>query len=353
MAEQVGQAGEGLQIDAVLHGKDLTQVGAEAAQAERCGHDAVWVTEEGTDPFLHALAAGQATRSCATGTGIAVAFARSPMIVAQAAWQLADASQGRFILGLGSQVRAHIERRYSMPWHGPIDQMRDYLESLRAIWHSWRSGEGLDHKGPIYEHSLSAPFWTPNYHGYTIPTYLAAVGPRMVELAGELADGVMLHPFSNRTYEDTVLRPGLEAGLAVSGRALRDFDVSRPLFMVMGDNEEQLLRRRRDACEKLSFYASTRAYAPVLAAIGLGDLQPDLARLAREQRWPEMADLVDEEVLEHFAIIGAPEEMPHLTRNHVSGFVTRVSSYLGWPIDDEDRLRAVLAGFATAMPMSS
>jgi len=337
-----------MRIDAVLHGKVLRQVGAEAAEAERRGHDAVWVTEEGTDPFLHAFAAGQATSRCATGTGIAVAFARNPMIVAQAAWQLAEASEGRFILGLGSQVKAHIERRYSMMWHAPIEQMRDFLDSLQAIWHSWRTGETLDHHGPYYEHSLSAPFWAPRHHEHPIPVYLAAVGPRMLELAGELADGVMLHPFSNRTYEDTVVRGRLEAGLDISGKDLSSLDVSRPLFMVMGDDEEQLMRRRRDACEKLAFYASTRAYLPVLEAIGFGDVQADLARLAHKQRWVEMADLVDGEVLEQFAIIGAPEEMPALARRHLSSFVTRVSSYLGWPIDDEDRLRSILCGFSEA-----
>jgi probable F420-dependent oxidoreductase len=332
-------------IDAVLHGKDLSRVNSEAATAERCGHRGVWVTEEGTDPFLHAFAAGEATTTCTIGTGIAVAFARSPMIVAQAAWQLADTSHGRFILGLGSQVQAHIERRYSMPWHKPIGQMRDYLQALRAIWGSWRTGEKLDHHGPYYEHSLSAPFWTPHHHDQPIPVYLAAVGPRMLELAGELSEGVMLHPFSNRTYDEAVVRPRLEAGLSAAGRDLSDLDVSRPLFMVMGDGEQQLSQRRRQACEKVAFYASTRAYAPVLEAIGCGDLQPELAQLARQQRWDEMAGLIDSEVLEHFAIVGAPEDMPSLARAHLSGFVTRVSSYLGWPIDDEDRLRAILDAF--------
>ena len=337
-------------VDAVLHGKDLSQVGPQAAAAERGGHQGVWVTEEGTDPFLHAYAASAATTTATTGTGIAVAFARSPMIVAQAAWQLADASEGRFVLGLGSQVKAHIERRYSMPWHQPIDQMRDYLQALRAIWASWRTGEKLDHHGPFYEHSLSAPFWNPHPHEQPIPVYLAAVGPRMLELAGELSDGVMLHPFSNRAYDDAVVRPRLEAGLSSSGRALSELDVSRPLFMVMGDSEEELVRRRQEACEKLAFYASTRAYTPVLEAIGFGGLQSELAVLAREQRWSEMAELVDGEVLDHFAIVGSPEEMPALARAHLSTFVTRVSSYLGWPIDDPDRLRAVLAAFNAPAP---
>jgi probable F420-dependent oxidoreductase len=334
-----------MQVDAVLHSKDLRLVRTLAAAAERSGHDGVWATEEGTDPFLHAYAAAEATNTCVTGTGIAVAFARSPMTVAQTTWQLADVAEGRFILGLGSQVQAHIERRYSMPWHQPIDQMRDYVEALRAIWLSWRTGDRLDYHGRYYEHSLSAPFWTPHHHNHPIPVYLAAVGPRMLELAGELSDGVMLHPFSNRAYDEKVVRPQLELGLATGGRTLSQLAVGRPLFMVMGDTDEQLDQRRREACEKIAFYASTRSYAAVLDTVGFGDLQPDLARLAKAQRWDEMATLIDDEVLEHFAVVGSPEQMPSMVREHLSPFVTRVSSYLGWPIDDPDRLRAILTEF--------
>lgn len=334
-----------MKIDAVLHGKDLGAVGSAAARAEAVGHDAVWVTEEGTDPFLHAYAAGQATCACAVGTGIAVALARSPMVVAQAAWQLADASGGRFILGLGSQVRAHIERRYSMPWYQPVEQMRDHIAALRAIWESWRTRGRLDYRGPYYEHSLMAPFWVPSHHEAPIPVFLAAVGPRMLELAGELCDGVLLHPFSNRAYEETVVRERLAAGLAARGRGPAALEVGRPLFMVMGDDDQQVEARRREACEKLAFYASTKVYAPVLEAVGFGDLQPELAALARQQRWDDMASLVDGEVFDHFAVVGRPEQMPELARAHLSGLVTRVSSYLGWPIDDADRLSEILSRF--------
>jgi probable F420-dependent oxidoreductase len=339
-----------MRVDAVLHGKDLRLVGAQASAAEHSGHHGVLVTEEGTDPFLHAYAAAEATSNCIVGTGIAVAFARSPMTVAQAAWQLAGAAEGRFVLGLGSQVQAHIERRYSMPWHRPVEQMRDYVQALHAIWHSWRTGDGLDYHGRYYEHSLSAPFWTPHHHSHPIPVYPAAVGPRMLELAGELSDGVMLHPFSNRAYDDAVVRPQLERGLVTGGRMFSELDVSRPLFMVMGDNDEQLEKRRRDACEKIAFYASTRSYAAVLDAIGYEALQPELARLAKAQRWDEMATLIDGEVLEHLAVVGSPEQMPSMVREHVSPFITRVSSYLGWPIDDPQRLRAILAEFDASRP---
>jgi probable F420-dependent oxidoreductase len=334
-----------MKIDTILHTKRLGEVGELAARAERAGHHAVWVTEEGTDPLLHAYAASLATEHCRTGTAITVAFARSPMTVAQTAWQLSEASGGRFVLGLGSQVKAHVERRYSMPWVKPVGQMRDYLTALSAIWSSWRTGERLRHEGEYYTHTLMAPFWNPEPHEHHIPVWLAAVGPMMVELAGELCDGVLLHPFSNPAYDDTVIRPALERGLARSGRTLADIEVSRPLFMVMGDDDQAIEQRRRGAARQLGFYASTRAYLPVLEAVGLGDIQPRLAELARAQEWEQMAGLLDQEALEHFAVIGRPEQMPELTRKHLSGFITRTSAYSGWPVDDPDRLTGILAGF--------
>jgi probable F420-dependent oxidoreductase len=339
-----------MKIDTILHTKRLSEVGGLAARAEHAGHHAVWVTEEGTDPLLHAHAASLATARCQTGTAITVAFARSPMTVAQTAWQLSEASGGRFVLGLGSQVKAHVERRYSMPWGKSVGQMRDYLTAMAAIWSSWRTGERLNHEGEYYTHNLMAPFWRPEPHEHHIPVWLAAVGPKMVELAGELCDGVLLHPFSNPAYDDTVIRPALERGLARSGRTLADIEVSRPLFMVMGDDEQTFQQRRRDAGRQLGFYASTKAYLPVLEAVGLGDLQPQLADLARRQEWDQMAGLLDHEALEHFAVIGQPEQMPELTRKHLSGFITRTSAYSGWPVEDPDRLREILGRFDHEQP---
>ncbi|HEX9831919.1 MAG TPA: LLM class flavin-dependent oxidoreductase, partial [Mycobacterium sp.] len=183
-----------MRIDAVLHSKNLRSIGELANNAERVGHQRIWVTEEGSDPFLSAYAAVMETSRAEVGTAVAVAFARSPMTVAMSSWQLADQSEGRFVLGLGSQVKAHIERRYSMPWGKPVGRMRDYIRALRAIWTSWRTGDRLDHQGPYYTHTLDAPFWQPAMHGHAIPIWLAAVGPQMVELAGELCDGLLLHP---------------------------------------------------------------------------------------------------------------------------------------------------------------
>jgi probable F420-dependent oxidoreductase len=339
-----------MRIDAVLHTKDLRTVGEQAISAEKVGHQRIWVTEEGSDPFLSAYAAVMDTSQADVGTAVAVAFARSPMTVAMSAWQLADQSNGRFVLGLGSQVKAHIERRYSMPWGKPVARMRDYILALRAIWASWRTGARLDHQGPYYTHTLSAPFWHPAVHSHAIPIWLAAVGPRMVELAGELCDGLLLHPFSNRDYEHQVVLPALQRGLAKSGRDISAIEISRPTFMVMADDERQLQTRMDQARRQLAFYASTAAYRPVLEAIGCADLQPALAQLVREQKWDSLAGLLDDDFLAHFVVVGTPEEMPQRARDLLPDFVTTTSPYAGWAVDDPGRLAAILPRFADVRP---
>ena len=335
-----------MRLDAVLHTRDLRAISELAINAEKVGHQRIWVTEEGSDPFLSAYAAVMDTSRAEVGTAVAIAFARSPMTVAMSAWQLADRSEGRFVLGLGSQVKAHIERRYSMPWGKPVGRMRDYILALRAIWTSWRTGVRLDHQGPYYTHTLSAPFWHPAMHGHDIPIWLAAVGPQMVELAGELCDGLLLHPFSNRAYENDVVLPALQRGLAKSGRDISAIEISRPTFMVMADDEPQRQTRIDQARRQLAFYASTAAYRPVLEAIGCAELQPALAQLVREQKWDSLAGLLDDDLLAHFVVVGTPEEMPQRTRDHLPDFVTTTSPYTGWAVDDPGRLAAIVSRFS-------
>lgn len=336
-----------MKIDVTLLDKDIRVAGRAAGEAEGRGHDAAWATEAGQDPFLQALMAVERTATLEVGTAIAVAFARTPMTVATSAWNLADASDGRFRLGLGSQVKAHIEKRYSMPWGHPVDRMREFITATHAIWRSWRTGDRLDHRGEHYTHRLMSPFWMPNQHDHSIPIYLAAVGPKMTELAGELCDGVLMHAFTNRSYVESVSLPALEAGAAAGGRDATAVEVSLPLFMVMGDTEEQLVTRRHEAAKQLAFYGSTPAYRPVLDAVGYGDLQVELTARSKRGEWEAMADLVTAEVFEHFAVLGAPEEMPKLAKEHLGPRVQRTSSYFGWPVDDVDRLRAIITDFHT------
>lgn len=332
-------------IDEILLDKSLGQSGVHAARAEAAGHSGVFATESGVDPFLQAHAGIMATERITVGTAIAVALARTPMTVAYSAWNLAEASRGRFVLGLGTQVKPHIERRYSMPWVSPLGQMREFLEALRAIWGSWRTGEALQYRGEHYTHTLMSPFWRPIEHDHEIPILLAAVGPRMTTLAAEAADGAILHAFTNRAYLEKVTIPALDEGLTRAGRSAEDLQVSIPLMMIMGDTDEELEARRADAVRQLAFYGSTPSYRPVLEVIGYADLQEELTVLSKRNAWDDMSSLITDELLDHFAVTGRPEDMPRLAREHLGPRVGRTSSYFGWRIDDPDRLRAVLGAF--------
>jgi probable F420-dependent oxidoreductase len=351
MTEQVLglQSGEeevaAVKIDTVILEKSLQASGELARSAEAAGHDAVWATESGADPFLQAAALAATTDRLTVGTAIAVALARTPMTVAYSAWNLADVTGGRFVLGLGSQVKAHIERRYSMPWVKPVEQMREFVLATRAIFHSWSTGSRLDHRGTYYTHTLMDPFWVPNHHEHRIPICIAAVGPRMLETAGELCDGVLMHAFMNRPYFDSVALPALQRGLSASGRDIAEFDISVPIFMIMGDTDAEIEEQRRKVAHQLAFYASTPAYRPVLAAIGYEDLQSDLAALVARKEWDQLGSLITDDLLKHFAVMGRPEEMPALSREHLGPAVTRTSSYFGWPIVDRIRLQSVLQDY--------
>lgn len=334
-----------MQIDITLLEKDIRRAGQLAATAEQSGHHGVWCTEAGADPFLQAYSAIQATADVTVGTAIAVALARTPMTVAYSAWNLADVSGGRFILGLGSQVKAHIERRYSMPWVSPVEQMREFIEAIKQIWTSWRTGQKLAHEGRFYTHTLMSPFWAPNPHQHNIPIHVAAVGPQMTEMAGAVADGVLLHAFSNRAYLDTVTFPALDRGLSSAGRTARELTGSLPLFMIMGDDEQTLADLRARTAKQLAFYGSTPSYRPVLDAIGYGDLQTDLTALSKRGEWDQMTNLVSDDVIDHFAITGTPEAMPTLAQQRLGDRIGRTTSYFGWPISDPDRLRAIFADF--------
>lgn len=334
-----------MRIDTTLVEKDLLVSGARAGAAEAAGLDRVWCTETGIDVFLQAYEIARETDGIEIGTAIAVALARNPMTVAYSAWSIADTSGGRFTLGLGSQVKAHIERRFSMPWGRPANQMREFVLALRAIWESWRTGERLSFVGEHYSHTLMNEFWAPKPHTHDIPIHLAAVGPKMVETAAEVADGIILHAFTNKEYLETVTFPAIERGLASSERTIDDLEISIPLFMIMGDTAEERTARREQVAMQIAFYGSTPSYLPVLEAIGRADLQPDLAALSKSRETHRALEVVPADVIDQFAIQGRPEDMPALAKAHLGDWVTRTSSYFGWPTVDPDRLRTIAADF--------
>lgn len=312
-----------MQIDIAYTGT-LEDVPRAARQAEEAGFSAMWVPETQHDPFFYMLRAAEATEKLQVGTAIAVGLARSPMTLAQTSWDLAAFSKGRFMLGLGSQIRPHIVRRFSMPWSKPVSQMREQILALRAIWDAFQNGTRLKFKGEHYQMDLLTPFFNPGpiEHPH-IPIGLAAVGPKMTALAAELADFVVLHPFTNAGYLEQQTLPALEAGLKAAGRDRQKPSVTGSLFAITGDEQtreklDELVRRQ------ISFYGSTPAYRGVLEAIGLGELGVELHKLSKKGRWEEMAALITDEVMEPFCVRAPRPELHARVEERYGRFYDRV-----------------------------
>ena len=306
---------------------DPTGRGDAAAAAEADGYSAAWVTEVGHDPLMMLAAAAGRTTSLALGTSIVVAFGRSPLITATQANDVQILSRGRLLLGLGSQIKPHIEKRYSMPWSRPAARMREYVLALRAIWSAWNDGTALNFRGEFYRHTLMTPFFSPAPHPYGAPrVFVAAVGEAMTEVAGEVADGLLVHPFTTVAYLREVTLPALERGLARSGRRRDKFEISLSGFVNSADaaGHDEVRRALR---EQIAFYASTPAYRGVLASVGRDELQAPLAALARRGAWAEMGDLIDDEVLDAVAVSGEPAAVAAAIHERYGSLVDRFSVY--------------------------
>jgi probable F420-dependent oxidoreductase len=322
-------------LDAALLSTGIDDVAGTARDLESRGYAGVWASEADHDPFLPLLSAGQATSRLQVGTAIAVAFARSPMTLAMTAHDLQRYTQGRFVLGLGSQVRPHIERRFSMPWSAPVDRMREYVAALRAIWSAWQDGTRLRFEGEHYRHTLMTPMFSPAAHEWGAPpVHLAAVGPVMTRLAGEVADGLLVHGFTTARYLRERTLPALEEGLVLSGRPRDRVTLSLPGLVVSGRTEEEMAAAAAAVKATVAFYGSTPAYRPVLELHGWDALADELHALSvsrREDKWTAMRDLVDDEVLGTFAIVAAPEDVPDEVRSRYAGLVDRFSVYASYP----------------------
>jgi len=323
-----------------------TGIADAARRGEELGYDGLWSAETSHDPFVVLAQAAAATERVELGTSIAVAFARNPMTLAVVANDLQTLSGGRFALGLGSQVRAHITRRYSMPWSHPAPRMREMVLAIRAIWAAWNvPGTALDFAGEYYTHTLMTPFFDPGPNPYGPPRIvLAAVGRHMTEVAGEVADGLLVHSFTTERYLREVTLPALAAGAARAGRDRRAIEVGVPGFVVTGRDEGELAAAAAEVRRQIAFYASTPAYRPVLDLHGWGDLHPEAHRLSRQGAWAEMGQLIDDEVLHTFAVVGPIEEVPGLVRARFGDLADRFSLSRPAQVDDE-RWRDVLADF--------
>lgn len=331
-----------MKIDVTIPPTTPTDPRAAVAAAEHAGYDAAWFTELTHDPLLQIALAGTATSTISLGTSIALAFARNPMSLAVAAHDLQSVTQGRFLLGIGSQVKAHISYRFSMPWSHPAPRMREYILAMHAIWDAFHHGTKLAFRGDFYTHTLLPPQFNPGPTPYgPPPVYLAGVGERMTEVAGEVADGFFVHGFTTARYLHEVTLPALERGRARAGEDLQGFEISGLPFVVSGRTEEELAAARQATCSQIAFYGSTPAYRAVLELHGWGELGEELHRLSREGRWAEMAGLVDDDVLRAFAVVGEPHEIgPELLRRYGTLF-TRASLYL--PADTDPAFGLQLA----------
>jgi probable F420-dependent oxidoreductase len=324
-------------LDAALLSTGFDDIPATARDIEARGYSALWASEVAHDPFLQLLAAGQATERLQVGTAIAVAFARSPMTLATTAYDLQRYTRGRFVLGLGTQIKAHVERRFSMPWTAPAARMREFIGALHAIWDAWQHSTPLRFQGEHYRHTLMTPMFSPPAHEWGAPpVYLAAVGPLMTQLAGEVADGLLVHGFTTERYLRERTIPALEEGLATAGRERSQVAVTLPGLVVSGRTEEEMTEAAQAVKATIAFYGSTPAYRPVLELHGWGALADELHALSvgrREDKWTAMRDLVDDEVLGTFAVVAEPEDVAAQVRARYDGLVDRFSVYASYPAD--------------------
>ena len=315
-----------MKVDGAL-GTSLAQVPETVKMLEAAGFDGVISAETAHDPFFPLLLAAEHSTQVDLITSIAVAFARSPMNLAAMAHDLNAYSQGRFVLGLGSQIRPHIEKRFSMPWGKPAARMRELILAMRAIWANWYEGQPLDFRGEFYTHTLMTPMFTPEDTQFGAPrVLLAAVGPMMTEVAAEVADGILIHGFTTERYMRNVTLPAIEKGLAKSGRSRAEFEICYPLFVVSGADEQQFARTKKATCKQIAFYGSTPAYRPVLEQHGWGALQSELNLLSKQGRWDEMGTLIEDDILNEFAIVGEPGEIVPGIRARFGDVVDRVAT---------------------------
>ena len=315
-------------------GSSLPDIAAGAAAAEQLGADGVLISETKHDAFVALGLAAHATTRVQLFSAIAVAFARNPMTVASAANGLHEISGGRLILGLGSQVQQHIERRFSMPWSKPAARMRDFIEAVRAIWAAWETGERLNHRGEFYQHTLMSPFFSPGPNPYGNPElWLAGVGERMTQVAGEVADGFVAHTFTTRRYLDEVTLPALDRGAAEAGR--EQPGVSIPAFIAMGTDPDSIRRAGVAVGRQIAFYGSTPAYLPVLDVHGWAGVHEGLNAASRRGDWEAMGGLITEEMVREFAVVGTPAQVAEGLKARYGDIVTRLSFSAPYPVASE------------------
>jgi len=337
-----------MKVDATVMAGDLETIGPRANAIEAMGYDGLYTAETQHDPFFPLVLAAEHTERIDLATAIAVGFPRSPTHLAHIGHDLQKFSKGRFVLGLGSQIKAHIEKRFSAQFSQPAARMRELILATRAVWRTWEEGEPLRFEGDFYRLTLMTPFFSPGPTGFGPPrVFLAAVGEKMTEVAGEVCDGMFVHGFTTEKYLRETTLPALERGLAKSGRTRADIELSFPTFMVTGETDEEWQKADAAVREQIAFYGSTPAYRPVLEAHGWGEVQDELNALSKQGQWKEMGKVITDDILDAFAVQGSPGELPGLVLGRFGDLVDRIGFYAPYRTDPE-QWADVVAGFKAA-----
>jgi probable F420-dependent oxidoreductase len=319
-------------LDATLPLVPLSAVPSIARAAEGMGFNTLWTTETMHDPFLPCPLIAEHTQKLGFGTAVAIAFARSPANLAYTAWDLAQASAGRFILGLGTQVKAHIERRFGMPWpESVIGKLREQIDAVHAFWTTWQTNQPLNFRSEHYKLSLMSPFFNPGPIKFPdIPIYIAGVNTGLARLAGEKVQGFHAHPFHTKKYLREVVLPAIDQGLQKAGRSRQEINVSTSAFVVTTPEEEAFVRAQ------IAFYASTPSYRPVMKLHGWEDTASQLSTLAARGEWAEMPALINNDILREVAIIASPAGLPAALLERYTGVVDRLGLYIPFMPGERD-----------------
>lgn len=335
-----------MKLDTGLLVPSLKEAGPIARAAEDLGFDALWTAEASHDPFFPLLVAAQHTERIKLGTAIAVAFPRSPMTFAQIAWDLQEASGGRFILGLGTQVKGHNERRFGIKWEHPVPKLREMIQMIRAVWDCWQNGTRPNFRGQFYNFTLMTPFFSPGpIANPNIPIYIAGVNELICQLAGELCDGFHIHPLHSIKYLRESVIPNIAKGAARAGRQVGDVKLATTAFVITGRNDEEIEAAKAPVRQQISFYASTRTYRPMLEAHGWGDVCERLNAMSVRGEWANMASLITDEMLEVYATTGTYDVIGERVRKKYEGILDRVAFYFPFVPGQEDRWRGILEAF--------
>lgn len=327
-----------MRFDVTIFPNNLNAVGDLARRIEAMGFAALWTSETAHNPFLPLTHAAAATDRLLLGTAVAIAFPRSPMVTAQITWDLAAQSGGRFILGLGTQIKPHIEKRFSTSWSAPVPRLREYIEAMRAIWATFQEGVPLRYGGEHYRFTLMTPFFNPGSIAHpAIPVFIAGVNEGLCRLAGEMCQGFHVHPFHTPRYLREVIHPAIAAGAAKAGRDRAAIETSCAVFVVTGRDANEINDNRAAVKSQIAFYASTPSYQPVLETHGWGDLHTRLNALSREGRWFEMADHISDEMLAEFAVIAPYDELAEAVKARYDGLLDRVGYYFPYDPADADK----------------